>query len=190
MTQRIPINLASAPFRRDRPLLVASATVGVLLFLLLAVMTYLVVLERNRASEARVAIAQLERQISTQQREQTRIDGILRQEANAEVLERSVFLNALLLRKGISWTKLFGDMETVMPPTVRLVSVRPQVTAQNQLQLDVVVASNSTEPVIDMLMKFEQSPVFGATAIASWLPPSQTEPFYRYRLTVSYAQKL
>jgi len=39
-------------------------------------------------------------------------------------MERSLFLNALIDRKAISWTKLFADLEKVVPYNVRLVSVR------------------------------------------------------------------
>ena len=49
--------------------------------------------------------------------EQARQDAILRQPENAEVLERSLFLNALLYRKGISWTRIFADLEKSFPIT-------------------------------------------------------------------------
>jgi hypothetical protein len=52
-----------------------------------------------------------------------------------------------------------------------------------------MVGAEATEPVVDLLMKLEGSDAFGATSIHSSLPPSQTEPLYRYRLSVSYAQK-
>ena len=85
---------------------------------------------------------------------------------------------------------MFADLESVFPASVRLVAVRPYLTADNQVQLDMVVGSASPEPVIDLIKKLESSHVFGATALLSSQPPSQNEPIYRYRLSVSYAQKL
>jgi hypothetical protein len=41
-----------------------------------------------------------------------------------------------------------------------------------------------------MLAQLETSAVFGAIQVATGLPPSQSEPLYRYRVSVSYAQKL
>jgi len=35
----------------------------------------------------------------------------------------------------------------------------------------------------------ENSPAFGLTEVHNFLPPSQTEPLYRYRVTVNYGQK-
>lgn len=187
---RIPINLASEPFRRDRPMIVASAAVAGLLTALLGLLIFLAIAERGRASEARESMKQLERQLQTLQQEEARLQGVLRRPENAEVLDRSVFLNALLLRKGVSWTRIFSDLETVTPHDVRLMSVRPQINANNELTLEMWVASASTESLLKFVMQLEQSPVFGATTVPNSLPPSQNEPLYRYRVSVRYAQKL
>ncbi|WP_031495611.1 hypothetical protein [Bryobacter aggregatus] len=189
MQGRIPINLASEPFRRDRAILVASVLLGLILAGSLVGLTMLVLQERTRAKETREALEKLERALRVQSTEQAKVDGVLRLAQNSEVLDRNVFLNTLISRKAVSWTQLFADLEKVMPGTVRLVSVRPQITPQNQVVLDMTVGSQSTEPVIDMLMRLEASPLFGATTITTFLPPSQNETLYRYRLSVSYAPK-
>ncbi|HYO83705.1 MAG TPA: hypothetical protein VES20_20045 [Bryobacteraceae bacterium] len=187
---RSTINLASEPFRRDRPMIVASTVVGALLTGLLVMLIYLAIAERNRSSEARAAITRLEAQMAQMAREETRLQGVMRQPENAEVLDRSLFLNQLLMRKGVSWTRIFSDLEQVTPHNVRLISVRPQISTRNDLTLDMWVGSQATEPVLNFVMQLEQSPVFGATTVHNTLPPSQNEPLYRYRVSVNYAQKL
>jgi type IV pilus assembly protein PilN len=187
---RIPINLSSEPFRRDRPVLVASAVLSVVLTVLLIVLSSVAISERNRAKEAREAIAKAEGELKKIVDQQVRLETMMRQPQNAEVLERSQFINMLIARKGVSWTKIFHDLESVMPHNVRLISVRPQLNGPNDLLLDMQVASQSDEPVSTLLMQLESSPMFGTTTLHSWLPPSQTEPLYRYRVSVTYAQKL
>lgn len=187
---KIGINLASEPFRRDRPLIVASTAVGILMLFSLALLIHLAIGERERAAEARMAMDRLQRQLGTIGREESKLQSVLRRPENAEVLERSLFLNALLMRKGVSWTKIFEDLEKVTPHNVRLISVRPQITAKNELMLDMWVASTATEPVLNFIMQLEQSPQFGSTTVHNTLPPSQNEPQYRYRVSVNYAQKL
>jgi Tfp pilus assembly protein PilN len=188
MAVRIPINLSSEPFQRNRAMLVASVVTALLLVVALAVQTTLLLSERTKAAETREALAQAQLASLQQRQEQTRLDGILREDRNSVVIDRNIFLNTLISRKAVSWTQLFADLEKVMPGTVRLVSVRPQITPQNQVVLDMTVGSLTSEPVIDMMMRLEGSPLFGATTISSWLPPSQNEPLYRYRLSVSYSQ--
>jgi hypothetical protein len=46
-------------------------------------------------------------------------------------------------------------------------AVRPQVNIDNQILLDMTVASGTPEPVVDMLMRLEGSPLFGATAMTA-----------------------
>jgi type IV pilus assembly protein PilN len=187
---RIHINLASEPFRRDRPMVFATTLVAVLLTGVLGMLIYLAMAERERSAESRQMLDRLERQLQAISAEEAKLQAVLREPENAEVLDRSVLLNSLLSRKGVSWTKIFSDLEEVTPYNVRLVQVRPQISPTNQVSLDMVVASQSVEPIREFLMKLEASPVFGANTIQNSLPPSQTEPLFRYRVSVNYAQKL
>ncbi len=94
------------------------------------------------------------------------------------MLERSLFLNTLIERKAISWTKIFADLEKVMPYNVRLVSVRlPEVDSNNQVLLDMVVGAKDVPPILELLKRLEASPQFGPTSVQSSAPPSQTDPF-------------
>jgi type IV pilus assembly protein PilN len=187
---KIPVNLASEPFRRDRPILAASAVTAVLMVALLAMLVSTIMTQREAARESREMLDTLDRQVRLLDTEQARIQAELRQPVNAAVLDRSVFLNLLLQRKGISWTRLFADLEGVFPGSVRLVTIRPYVTGDNRVQLDMIVGAQEPEYVIDLLKRLEGSPLFGETALVNSQPPSQNEPLYRYRLSVNYAQKL
>lgn len=187
---RIPLNLASEPFRRDRPLLAGSAVAAVLLLVVLVVQVMAIVREREAAAEAREMLAGLNREITEVNQQVARLEGELRKPANAAVLERSAFLNVLLQRKGISWTRLFGDLEEVFPHNVRLVTIRPAVTAAGPVQLEMVVGAQAPAPVIQLLRQLEGSKVFSRTEVLSSAPPTQNDPLYRYRVSVNYAQQL
>jgi type IV pilus assembly protein PilN len=187
---RIAINLASEPFRRDRPMVAASVVVGLVLCGTLALFLALAFMERGTAAQTRQDIARLDRRIVALNGEQARLEAALRRPENAEVLSKVLFINSLLYRKGISWTKIFSDLEGVMPHNVRLISIRPQVEARDDVLLDMVVGAQSQLPVIEMLKRLENSPMFGSTEVHNTLPPSQTEPLWRGRITVSYGQRL
>ncbi|HTP89878.1 MAG TPA: hypothetical protein VMJ34_23190 [Bryobacteraceae bacterium] len=188
---RIPINLASEPFRKTRAALVGYVSLAALLGVLLIVQTVYVVRQRNEAADLRAAKNQLTAQLALLDQQQGQVNATLRRPENSAVLEQSVFLNALIERKAISWTKLFGDLGQVIPYNVRLISVRlPQIDAQNRVQLDMVVGATEPGPIVEMLQRFERSPAFGSTAVMNSMPPGQNEQLYRYRVTVSYAQKL
>jgi type IV pilus assembly protein PilN len=186
----IPLNLSNEPFQKNRPILVASAALALLLTITFAIQLNSILGERAAASESREENTRIERQLATLDREVAGLQARLRQPANSAVFERSEFINLLLRRKGISWTRMFDDLEKVMPGDVRLIAVRPMVTNENLVQLDMVVGAKSPEPVIDLLKKLEGSELFGATALLSSQPPTQQDPLHRYRVSVNYAQKL
>jgi type IV pilus assembly protein PilN len=189
MPVRIPVNLASLPFRRKRTLIVASIAIGVVLSGTLGVLISLIVAQRHEQADTRMAIDRLDQRVAVMAHEQAVLEATLRRPENAEVLDRSLFLNTLLYRKGISWTLIFADLEKVVPYNVRLISVHPQATPENDVSLDMVVGAESYEPVIEMLKQMESSPLFGETAVHATVPPTQNDPLFKYRVSVNYAQK-
>ncbi len=187
---RLPINLASQPFPRRRPILVLTGVLGLVLVATLALLVYLNIANRWEARETLERIAELQAELNTLQQQRAGHEAVLRDPRYAEALEQTVFINSLITRKGVSWTRLFDDLSTVLPFNVRLVRVRPQVTPGNQVYLDMDVASPTGEPVILMLRKMEASPLFGPTEIHTTLAPTEGEPNYRYRISVNYSQRL
>jgi hypothetical protein len=170
---------------------VASGTCAVVLAGLLGMMVFLILNGRARARDNRVGVAQLSAQVNAATVEQAQIEQVLRQPANAEVFQRSLLLNALVERKSISWTRIFADLESVMPYNVLLIQVRlPQISSRQEVSLDMTVGAKDYVPVQDFMGRLEQSPLFGPVAVHDFVPPSQTQPLYQYRLSVDYAQKL
>src|SRR5262249_36324841 len=147
---RIPINLASQPFRRDRAMIVASIAVSVLLVGMLAALIVLARADSEQLAEIRKEVSGLKTQITALSKQQHDAEAILRQPQNAEVLERSVFLNALLYRKGISWTKILADLEKALPHNVKVINIRPFVSGKGEVTLDMLVGADGPRPVIVM----------------------------------------
>ncbi len=187
---KIPINLASQPFRRDRALLAASIAVSLLLVATLGVLISLSLLDRSQLADVRHDVNQLDREIRKVTAQQAGLDAVLRRPENTEVIERSVMLNELLYRKGISWTKILADLEKTMPFNVRLMSIRPYVNKENQVTLDMQVGAETQGAVIEFLKALESSSLFESPSVPSSQAPSQSEPLFRSRVMVNYAQKL
>ena len=187
---RIPINLASEPFRKTRAALVGYVSLAALLGVLLIVQTVYVVRQRNEAADLRTAKNQLTAQLALLDQQQGQVNATLRRPENSAVLEQSVFLNALIERKAISWTKLFADLEKTVPYNVRVMTLHPTVDSRNQVMLDMTVGAEKPEALDSLLKALEGSPIFGPVYQHSTLAPSQSEPLFRSRITVPYEQKL
>jgi len=187
---KIPINLASQPFRRDRPMVAASIAVSLALAATLVMLILFAMQDKDQLVGINAEIKQLNRQIHDASKEQARLEGIMRQPQNASVLEWSQFVNTLIYQKAISWSRLFSDLEKALPYDVKVVAIHPQVDSRNQVTLDMTLGSDKTSSLYQAIHSLEDLPAFGTVTPGSSSPPTQAEPIYRFRFTVSYVQKL
>ena len=84
---------------------------------------------------------------------------------NRNTRDRSQFLNDLFQRKAFSWTKVFEDLERVMPARLHVVSIHPEMPNENQLQIKLRVAGESHERALELVRKMEGSQRFQQTRI-------------------------
>lgn len=189
------INLASAPFTAERARTAAVMVSCGILTLSLLTLTGLILNERHQASAIRKVIVRDRATLTSVQQHQAKLIDVLAKPDNADVFSKSVFLNELISRRAVSWTRVFEDLQPMLPNNVRLVSVRlPQVppsdtSAEDHLQLDMVVGTDSKEAVVELLKRLGVSPLFGAARVVNQQPPMQNDPLYRYRISVAYVQK-
>jgi type IV pilus assembly protein PilN len=153
---RVTVNLASRPFVELRPfflrLRIAMGVLGVLI-ITLGVWTHVLQLRLNRAT------AQMDRlrdETMAAQQERTRAESRMRQPANAAVLDRAHFLNALFLRKSFSWTAVMMDLETVLPTGVQVTSIEPQVTPTGDVVIRLRV-SGERDRAVQLVRNLERS---------------------------------
>jgi len=187
---KIPINIASQPFRRDRPMVAAYIAVSAMLAIMLGALVIYIQQNGQQLVGMHQDIARLNRQIHDVSLERTRLDGIMRQPQNSSVLEWSVLINTLIYQKAISWSLLFADLEKTLPYDVKVVALHPQVDSLNHVKLDITLGADKLGSIVLALQALEHSPAFGTVTPGSTFTPTQAEPLYRYRCTVNYAQKL
>ncbi len=162
---RVDINLATHPYEDLRVFWVRwgslLAGLGVLLLLLL----FLIVhgWQQARAAEERIAYG--EQRVASLDAEKASAEATLNRPENRSTRDRSQFLNDLFERKAFSWTQVFEDLERIMPPRVHVVSIHPDMSPDNQLQIKLTVAGDSPARVLELVRKMESSEHFRQTEI-------------------------
>jgi len=71
----------------------------------------------------------------------------------------------LIQRKSFSWTRVFEDLEQVMPTNLHVVSLRPELNEQNQMQLDMKVAGDTRGAAVELVHRMEGSRHFQGTQL-------------------------
>src|SRR6266550_9242873 len=122
---RIDINLATQPYEDSQQLWVRWGSAVAVAGLFTLVLLYMVVTGWIAARKDRNLIQQREAQIAERDNEQAKAEAILNLPENRSTRDRSQFLNDLFQRKAFSWTKVFEDLERVMPARLHVVSIQP-----------------------------------------------------------------
>jgi Tfp pilus assembly protein PilN len=126
-----------------------------------------------KAGRDRQSIRQLQQQIAQLDRERADAQAFLDLPANRSTRDQSQFLNGLIQRKAFSWTRVFADLETVMPINLHVVSLKPELTDENQLQLQMKVTGDSRAGALELVHRMEGSPHFQGTQLVAEGPASQ-----------------
>ncbi len=174
---RLDINLATRPYEDAREFWqrwgLGVGLLGVLTLVLLAVAAR----GWTHAGRDRHNIAQLQQLIAERDQERSQDQAILDLAVNRSTRDQSQFLNGLIQRKAFSWTRVFEDLERVMPPNLHVVSLKPELNDQNQMQLDMRVAGDTRSAAIELVHRMEGSTHFrGAQLVEEGQGPEPGAP--------------
>lgn len=163
---RLDINLASHPYEDVRDFLMRWGTATGALALFTLVLLGTAVAGWWGARDVRREMDRDLLQMQELDRDKAIAEKLLSQPQNQATLERSRFLNGLITHKAFSWTQLFMDLEKIMPPRVRVVSLQPEA-ADNQMAVRLLVEGDSRERALDLLRRMEESERFRLARVKS-----------------------
>jgi Tfp pilus assembly protein PilN len=129
------LNLSLRPFRNENLYrLIFASCIGVLALLslssllLIARSGWTLLSARGELRAQRAEIADLEQKDAALGRRLAAADSAMLQ-------KRADFANGAILNRVFSWTMLFNELEKVLPPEVRLRSVRPAVNPHGKVDI-------------------------------------------------------
>ncbi len=163
----IDVNLASQPYEDARLFWMRWGTGVALLVILSAALLAETVMGFVYARKDVRMSDQVKAEIAERDQERARAEVFLNQPQNRDIRDRSQFLNALIERKAFSWTQVFADLETIMPARLHVVSIHPELTEEEELQIKLTVAGESRERALDLVRRMEESPRFRQPVINS-----------------------
>jgi type IV pilus assembly protein PilN len=162
---QLNMNLASQPYEDSRQFWSYWGTGIGLLALITALLVFLAVNGFIEGSHDRQQMAKLKTQLAEFDRERSQAEAMLNQPQNRTVRDQSRFLNELFARKAFSWTLAFEQLEQVMPAHLHVISIHPGISADNNLELKLVVGGETREQALDLVRKMESSKHFRQTRI-------------------------
>jgi Tfp pilus assembly protein PilN len=163
---RLDINLASQPYQDARRFWLRWGTALGLLGILTLALLFSATTNWFNARRDRQRINEFKSQIAERDRERAEAEAFLNLPGNRSTRDRSHFINGLIERKAFSWTQVFEELERVMPPRLHVVSIKPEMTQDNQLEIKLVVAGDTSERALDLVKRMEESQHFEQTHVS------------------------
>jgi type IV pilus assembly protein PilN len=162
---RLDINLASQPYEDARQFWLRWGTaLAVSVIVTLALLTY-TISNWMAARHDHATIATYRGEIAQRDRKREQAQAFLNQPENRATRDQSQYLNQLIERKTLSWTRVLEDLEKVMPARVHLISIHPALDEDNQLTLKMAVGGDSRDKALELPRRMEDSGHFAQTYI-------------------------
>ena len=187
---RVPINLSSQPYENLRPFYLAAGMAAVLLAALALLVVWNVRQNRHETSLLTEQSDRLDKDLQIVRREQGELERWLARPEVLEIRDRSDFLNSVIVRKSLSWTQMFMDMEKILPERVQVTAIYPGLNQDQQAELKLTVSATSVQPLVDFLKSLESAPQFGSPVVESQRFPAEKalDPSIVLQLSVLYHQ--
>jgi type IV pilus assembly protein PilN len=164
---RLNINLATKPYQDVRRVLTHWGGLVLLLAFATAALAWTAVSSWRESRDVNAKIAVLKTEIGALDRQHAEAVAVLRLPQNRSVVETSKFLNELIERKSFSWTRVFMQLEEIMPPNLHVVAISPELHSRtNTVEVHLTVAGTSREAAVELVKRLEQSPSFHDARIA------------------------
>ena len=164
---RYQLNLAGDPFPRYRMInvLLSAVLLLIIVFSVWHVSGFLGYAEevrrlRSVAQQARVNWESMGIEL-------TSVDERLRRPEVMAELEEVRFLNTIIERKRFSWTRFLAEIEELIPGSVYLLALRPEIAESGEILVQMDARGESISAVSQFIRNLESAKAFGDVIVAN-----------------------
>ncbi len=183
---RLNINLATQPYEDIRKFLAKWGLLTLVLAAATGLLVFMAVRNWRDSRSINAQISDLHQKMDALDRDKAAAIATLNAPGNKSVAEKSRFLNDAIERKSLSWTRIFMDLERMMPNGLHVVSIKPEFSKNNRLGLRLQVGGTSHDKAIELVRRMEESSTFKqATLVSEQMAPGRGDPVI-FEITSTY----
>jgi type IV pilus assembly protein PilN len=156
---KVRLNVATNPLQTHRKFLAVSGLISAVAGIVFLALGWHVYSARKSNEALRAKAAAVRQEMVGLMRQREELENFFKEEQNAELNERSTFLNSLIDEQSLNWTQMFMDLEKILPIGVRLLSIEPGHD-KGKVLVRLHVGAISDEAKLKFLRALENSPAF------------------------------
>jgi len=160
------LNLATRPLENTRRFVFLSGAAGAVLLLLLFFLTAQTYRTWKENREMREEISRLQSDVSGFQTERRDLESTFKTDETKRVMDRAAFLNSLIEQRSFPWTRIFMDLERLLPAGARVISLAPK-RQEGRIELRMVVGAQNDAAKVKFLKALEEAPEFERVVVNS-----------------------
>lgn len=171
---KIRLNLATSPLENNRRFLLGSTLLGAVALVALVMLSSSAFSNWNANRNVRNEMADLNGKIREFREHRKELDEFFKLPETKKIMDRAAFLNALIEQRSFPWTKMFTDLERMLPEGVRVVSISPRM-AGGRVEVKLNVGAQTDEGKLKLIQTLERSSEFEHIQVLSETRPTRPE---------------
>jgi type IV pilus assembly protein PilN len=171
---RVRLNVASNPLQSHRRFLAGSGLLGAVGLIVFAGLGWHVYGARKANAEMRAKTARIDDQVEQVQRQREELKAFFAEPENARLHDRAAFINNLIDARSFNWTLMFMDLEKILPPGVRIVSIEPKQD-NGKVEVKFTIGAASDDANLKFIKALEDSKSFSHVELIAVHTPSATQ---------------
>jgi type IV pilus assembly protein PilN len=160
------LNLATKPLQTHRRFLAISGVLGVIAGLFFLGLGWHVYSIRSADAALREKAGVIRLEMNSLEQQRRSLEQFFELPENARLHERSAFLNTLIDEQSLNWTRMFMDLEKILPAGVRVVSIQPK-HEKDRVEVKLIISAMSEEAKLKFMHALEQSRSFSQVQLVT-----------------------
>jgi len=156
---KVRLNLATKPLESHRRFLAGSGLAAGVAAILLVYLSWHVYSVRSAAANIRIRTEAIHQQLAKYESQGQELQRFFNQKEIASLHDRAAFLNGIIDARSFNWTKMFMDLEQILPAGVHVMSIQPTQLA-GHAELKLIFGATSDDAKLKFFHALEQSKEF------------------------------
>jgi type IV pilus assembly protein PilN len=167
---RVRLNLATKPLESHRRFLAGAGLTAFFAAAVFVALGWHVYTVREAAAEDRARKEKISREYAKYQEERNDLKRFFDQKDIKGLSERAAFINGIIAVRSFNWTRMFMDLEHILPGGVRIISIEPKQVS-GHVELNLTFGAANDEVKLKFVRALETSKQFSEVQIHSDIQP-------------------
>ena len=167
---RVHLNLATKRLETHRRFLAVSGIAALVAGLLFVVLGNHFYSARKMDAELRARTEEIRSKLAKLDDQRAELDNYFTHKDVADLRDRAAFLNSIIDARSFDWTRMFMDLERILPAGVRVISIEPK-QEKGRIQVKLRIGASN----YDAKLKFQQG-LEGSRVFSEVRELSETQP--------------